>query len=266
MKALVTGAGGTVGKALCDYLIQNQHEVVAWDRQAAVPGDTQAGVRLFNQVQPDVIFHLALPSQPAGLPDEGTVVNEKWTADLASLAAQHGRPLVYSSTVMVYNPQKPGPYYPEDEPNETEGYGWGKLLGEKAAREAAPDHVRIARLGWQIGNEAGSNNMMDFLEKEHAEKGVISASTRWLPATSLLSATASALVYISGLPAGTYLVNSNQKWNFYQIVCALKRRHNRPWNVEASDKFVYDQRMLDPRVAITPLEAALPLDAAVDGS
>ncbi len=42
MKALLTGASGTVGRALTAHLRASGHEVVAWDRAAAPPDDYAA--------------------------------------------------------------------------------------------------------------------------------------------------------------------------------------------------------------------------------
>jgi len=257
MKALVTGSNGTVGSVLCQRIRSNGGTAIGWDRHVAPPGDDSAARALVESAAPEAIFHVALPSVSTGMENEGWIVNEKWTADIARLAAERGIPVVYTSTVMVYTNNAKGPFTPDKEPDETEGYGNSKRRGELAALAVNPAS-RIARLGWQIGQRAGNNNMIDFLEKQFAEKGEITAGTRWMPGTSFLEDTADALIAIAGLPPGTYHIGSNHRWSFFQLVSALNTVHGNRWKIRATDDFVYDQRLLDDRLSVPPLEARLP--------
>lgn len=258
MKALVTGARGTVGSVLCEHLAAAGWEVEAWDRQAAPPGDTEATRTLVRRLAPTVVFHAALPSQPTGMDNEGWIVNEKWTADIAAAARDALAAMVYVSTVMVFSNRARGPFAPDAEPDEHEGYGHSKLLGERAARSANPD-VRVARLGWQIGRGPGGNNMIEHLDRQMREQGSVGASTRWLPATSHVDDTADALISIASMPPGVYHINANTRWNFHEIVLAINNQRGNPWVVRANEDFVYDQRMIDPRVVVPALDARLPL-------
>ena len=258
MRALVTGARGTVGSVLCARIDADGGTAIGWDRRQAAPGDRAAAEGLVAETAPEVIFHLALPSQPTGIDNEGWLVNERWTRDLASIAAAREIAIVYVSTVMVFSNKAKGPFTPEMEPDETEGYGFSKLLGERAALAAKPD-ARIARLGWQIGQQRGSNNMIDFLETQQDEHGEISASTKWLPATSVLEDTADGLLQVANASPGTYHLDSNSSWNFFQIVSALNEVHGRRWKVTATEDFIYDQRMRDPRIRMPMLDQHLPL-------
>jgi dTDP-4-dehydrorhamnose reductase len=72
-----------------------------------------------------------------------------------------------------------------------------------------------------------------------------------------LTDTVAVLVKLSTASPGLYLVNSNARWNFYEIASALNERHGRRWKIVADDDFVFDQRMLDPRVPIRPLSVTL---------
>ena len=38
----------------------------------------------------------------------------------------------------------------------------------------------------------------------------------------------------------------------YEIACALNERHGRRWKIVPTDDFVFDQRLIDPRVPISP--------------
>jgi len=257
MRALITGARGTVGSVLSRRVEEDGGTAIGWDRNEAPPGDVVAARHLVERIAPDVVFHVALPSQSTGMENEGWVVNEKWTSDIAALAAERGVPLVYASTVMVYTSRANGPFTPDMPPDETEGYGLSKLQGERAA-QAANESVRVARFGWQIGRTRGGNNMLEHLEKQMAEQGEIAASTRWLPATSFLEDTAAALIQVARQPPGIYHINSNTRWNFFEIVSALNVVHGGRWKVRPTEDFVYDQRMLDLRLSVPNLEERLP--------
>lgn len=256
MKILVTGSRGTVGRALVRQLAAQQHEVVAWSREQAAPDDPAAQERYLHAVAPDAVYHLAVPSQGTGRADEGRLVNVEWTERLARLTADRGLPFIYSSTVMVFTDHAPGPFTTESAPDATSGYGGEKREGEQRAQAANP-RTRIARLGWQIGEHDGSNNMVNHLENQMKEHSVIKASERWLPACSFLEDTAAGLVRLIELPPDLYLLSSNEHWNFYDIVEALNHQRGCRWNVQATQDFVYDQRMLDPRPGLPSLSARL---------
>lgn len=258
MRALVTGSRGTVGSVLCRQLLTQNIETTGWDRDQAPPGDRTAADLLFEHFKPTVVFHTALPSRPTGMDNEGWIVNEKWTADIAGLCAERGIAMVYVSTVMVFTNRTNGPFTPDVEPDEAEGYGHSKRRGEQAAHGANPA-VRVARLGWQIGESAGSNNMIDFIEKQMAEKGEVTASKRWFPATSFLEDTAEALIDVAALAPGTYHLDSNTRWNFHEILTALNARHGHRWKVRATDDYAHDQRMTDARVKMPGLDRRLAL-------
>lgn len=256
MKAIITGANGTLGKGLRQYLETRGDTSVAWNR-SQVPIDDYAQMEAFvRQTAPDVLFHLAIPSQPTGVNNENWLVNYHWTSELAWICRQLKVRFVYISTVMVYTDNAIGPFTPESTPDAKTGYGADKLKAEERTFSQNPDAI-VARLGWQIGSGAGSNNMVDFLEKEMTEKGVIKASRRWYPACSFIQDTASALVGLVDKSPTVYLVNSNTRWTFYEIAIALNETHGMRWKVLPTDDFVYDQRMLDARVKIPELNVRL---------
>lgn len=259
MRALVTGAGGTVGSVLCRRLRAHGHQATPWDRTAVEPDDYIAMEAYVRAAKPDVLFHLAIASESTGRPNEGWLIGEHWPSELAWIARQHQIRFVFASTVMVFTDDAEGPFTPATEPDATEGYGGQKRRAEARVRHQCPDAV-IARLGWQIGEMGeGGNHMLAHLERQHATEGHIAASTRWLPACSFLPDTADALIRLATAPAGTYGLDSNRGWSYHTIVRALNARHGVRWTVEATDDFVYDQRMQDPRITLPPLSDHLAL-------
>ena len=263
MKALITGARGTVGSALAKQLEADEHTVVAWDRGRVAVTDPAAMAAFVADVAPDVVYHLAIASQPTGLPDEGWQINCQWPAELATITAERDIPLIFTSTAMVFSNDARGPFTLQSEPDAAEGYGYEKRKAEEMVRANNPS-ARIVRLGWQIGDAPGSNNMIDFLAQKTRELGEVPASTRWLPATSFLADTAVALCRLASRPPGLYAFESNRGWTFYDIACALSRRFDNRWKIVATDDFVYDQRQLDGGIDLPSLRQRLPDLPALD--
>jgi len=257
VKALVTGARGTVGAALIRRLAAQGHEAVAWDR-GKVPIDDYHAMEAFVRAEaPDAIFHLAIASKPTGRPGEGWLVNYEWPSEIAWIARVLGVRLLFTSTVMVFSDQARGPLTLASVPDAPEGYGYEKRRAEERVLAQCPDAV-IARLGWQIGEAPGSNNMIDYLARKAREEGRVAASERWLPAASFLDDTADALIALAGAAPGVYLLDANERWSFHDIARALSRRHGGAWEVVPTADFVLDQRMRDERVRLPSLKERLP--------
>lgn len=256
MRALITGYHGTVGRALRAHLESRGDTPLPWDRLAAPVTDYHRMDAFVAEMAPDAIFHLAIASKPTGLHDEGYLVNVHWPNELAWIARTRGIPLVFTSTAMVFSDRAHGPFTTASEPDAAEGYGMEKRRAEERVRAQYPE-ARIVRLGWQIGDAPGSNNMIDFMEQQCLANGCVRASTRWLPACSFLADTAAALVAALGLPPGTHHADSNRTWTFAQIARALSRHHRDRWPVVETEDFVYDQRLLDDWLVLPPLEARL---------
>ncbi len=243
-KAIVTGAGGTVGSVLCNYLREQGVQVIPWNRKRVSTEIYEEMDRFIQEVQPDVLYHLALGSY-------------HWTGEIAWITRQRGIRFIYTSTVMVFTNEAQGPFTPESQPDATEGYGGEKRRQEERIWHQNPE-ATVVRLGWQIGKKPGSNNMIQYLYEQMQTEGKVRASTEWLPACSFLEDTAAALWKISEMPSGLYHLNSNQQWNFCEITTALNRHHGYPWHIFPTHDFVYDQRMQDSRITLPPLEQRLP--------
>ncbi len=257
MKALITGASGTVGNALAARLKRQGHTVVAWDRSAVPIDDYHAMEAFVRGHAPDVIYHLAIASRPTGRAGESWLVNHEWSSELAWIARVLAIRLVFTSTAMVFSERARGPFSRASVPDAAEGYGFEKRMAEERVRYQSPDAV-IARLSWQIGEAPGSNNMIDFLDRRCRELGHVPASARWYPAAAFLEDTADALIALAGMPADLYMLDANRSFTFYEIASALSRRHGGAWPVVRTEDFVQDQRMQDPRVVLPSLDERLP--------
>jgi dTDP-4-dehydrorhamnose reductase len=256
LKAIITGGRGTVGSALVRLLSERGDRVALWDR-SVIPVDWYQPMEDFvRRERPDVLFHLAIASQSTGRPNESWLVNYEWTSELAWITRQLGIRFVFTSSVMVFSDNAIGPFTLDSVPDAPEGYGYEKRMAEQRVFHLNPNAI-VVRLGWQIGDAPGSNNMIDFFEKQTAHRGVISASRKWLPACSFVDDTAAVLASLGTAAPGLYMIDANANWNFYEIASALNKKHGDRWKIESTDDFVFDQRMIDPRAPIPSLQARL---------
>lgn len=257
MNVLITGRTGTLGPVLAAYLQEQGHHPIGWDRGSASPLDLAEHAAYIDSIEPDALFHLGIAAQSTGADNEGWRVNVEWSEHLARLAAERDIPFVFTSTALVFNNDVSGPFTPESRPNADEGYGQDKRIAEERVRAANPN-ARIVRLGWQIGDKPEGNNMLAFAEQKQREWGSIGASTRWYPACSFLTETARALVRTLDMPPGTYMADSNRGHTFYEILCALRQHFGFDWQVHPKEDYIYDQRLIDPRLVLSPLTDRLP--------
>jgi len=204
-KAIITGMNGTVAPAAAAVLIENNIQVVPWDRNKVATDDETAIRSFIESERPDYFFHIAM-----GSPD--------WTEHLARICSVQDIPFLFTGTVSVFSEHGSGPYTIESEPNAEDDYGKYKRECEERIKAVNPK-AYIARIGWQIGSDYNSNNMCAWLEKNMSEKGVVEASSLWYPSSSFLEDTADVLLkIITGYTLGLYLVNSNKKMNFFKLL------------------------------------------------
>lgn len=229
MKLLVTGLNGTVAPAVAQQLQSRGHEVVGWNRAEVSPENPAEMSDFLHMVQPAAVLHCATGSSG-------------WAEWLAHWCGVNHVKFVFTSTVSVFSWAEPGPFGLDKRPDATDEYGRYKIECEQRIQHSNPQAL-IARLGWQIGEIAGSNHMVDFLSWE-SEKGVIEASQQWLPSCAFLADTAEALVELLEIhPAGVYHLEGNPGLSFYEIATRLKNKHQADWEIVSTDRPVQDGRL-----------------------
>ncbi|MEM6327445.1 MAG: sugar nucleotide-binding protein [Bacteroidota bacterium] len=243
MRALVTGTTGTVAPVVADALRSDGAEVVAWDRAVHPPTSAEAVRETIHALAPDAVLHLATGP-------------EAWAGWIAEACAATGRRVLFTSSVSVFAPRETGPIPPTATPDATDDYGRYKRRAEALVRDSAPTAI-IARLGWQIGEQPGSNTMTDWLHRQ-TEAGPVEVSARWLPACSWLADTAEALVALlaRGEP-GTFHLDGNRSLSMAEIARRLSARLGLGAEVVETDAPVMDLRLSDPRVSVRDIAERL---------
>jgi dTDP-4-dehydrorhamnose reductase len=248
MRLLITGLSGTLAPHLAVAAQTAGHEVLGWDRSAVPPEDATACAAWLEATRPDAIAHLAM-----GSPD--------WAARLAAHAAARARPIVFTSSAMVFHHEPDGPHAPGDERSARDDYGRYKMACEDAVRSAHAG-ATIARIGWQIDARARGNNMLAHLDQWHSRDGRIGASRAWTPACSFIADTAAALLALIEQPRGGVVhldSNAREGHAFDAIVAALAERFERAhWAIAPNDDYRHDQRLVGHEALMPPLAHRLP--------
>jgi dTDP-4-dehydrorhamnose reductase len=256
LKILLTGSSGTIGSTLKPLLIQNGFEVFCWDRDAVPIDNYQLMEDYVVKIKPYALIHLAANTSfdPEKRRDSW-LENYEWTSELAWICHKFGIRFVYTSSVMVFTGDTPGPHNVEEVPGAGSGYGYEKRMSETRVFHQNPDAI-VLRLGWQIGNE-GKNTLVGYLDDTFNKLSCIPASINWFTACSFLGDTCKVIIESLGYPPGLFQVDSNVKWNFYEIACALKEYYKKPWKIIPAEHPVIDHRMIDGRVKIQVLDQCL---------
>jgi UDP-glucose 4-epimerase len=154
-RVVVTGAGGFVGRILCERLIADGHHVLAIVRNRALPDDLAGRLRIRRVgdlgelardpegvAGADVVYHLAARVHriaESGAEAEALYVaeNVEATRVLAQCAVDNGvRRLVFLSSVKALGERSPaGPLRPDAVPAPEDAYGRSKLAAERALAE-----------------------------------------------------------------------------------------------------------------------------------
>ena len=164
MKVLVTGSRGFVGKATCELLQAEGHEVIHYD---LIHGQDIRRSRQFNEWvfvhEPDRILHLAAVARFADADADPLLAletNALGTQVVSDVASHFGVPLVYASTGSVYMPIAKEPPITEDFPVAGNSvYGCTKLMGELYVRQSEAPWM-ILRYAHLYGKEKRTHGLV----------------------------------------------------------------------------------------------------------
>jgi dTDP-4-dehydrorhamnose reductase len=175
-KAMITGAGGLLGRSMRARLTELGWRVVALPHVELDITD-EAGVRrAVEAVHPDVLINCAATADVDRCeiePDWAYAINEKGPRLLARACREYGSDIVHVSTDYVFDGSKQGFYTQEDPTLPLSVYGNSKLAGEFAVREEA-ERFYLVRTSWLFG-PGGKNfgsRVIEYARKGAPLKGV----------------------------------------------------------------------------------------------
>jgi dTDP-4-dehydrorhamnose reductase len=174
MKALVFGAGGTLGQSLVTTLPQRGYEVcAALDRAACDIRDADAVRAVIGRHAPQVLFNAAAYTdvdRAESEPDLAYAANAIACETLAHAAEAAGAALVHYSTDFVFDGERERAYDEFDPPSPQGLYARSKVAGEQLAT-AATRRLFIVRVGCLYGR-GGRNFPSTILRRLRAGETV----------------------------------------------------------------------------------------------
>lgn len=167
MDVLITGATGFLGSRYREILGKDHN--VAGTYYSSTDRDchqldithTEGVIRLFQDLDPDVVIHTAAIADPDECyqnEQQAFAVNSRGAENVAKAAKRIGAKLVHISTSYVFPSN--GTYTPDDDPNPENIYGQTKLKAEKAVQETSGQHLilRCPKL-FGNGNQSGHDEI-----------------------------------------------------------------------------------------------------------
>lgn len=151
MKILITGANGQLGQAVCRHLSLS-HQVIATYRSTL---DITNPALVFNKLEqhcPNWVFHLAALTDVDQCQREPALafqLNMEGTKNVVEQCRHFAIPLLFLSSIAVFDGQKSTPYNENDAPNPLNIYGQSKWAAEQIVA-TLPEHL-IVRSGWLFG-------------------------------------------------------------------------------------------------------------------
>jgi dTDP-4-dehydrorhamnose reductase len=153
MRVLVTGAKGMLGTDLCQEWQAQGYEISATDIQEIDVREPMQVQKTFADFKPELVLHLAALTDVDGCerePEQAYRTNTIGTQNVALACQRTNVPLVYVSTLSVFDGTKCEPYTEFDRPNPQSRYSCAKYEGEKIV-ERLLHHYYIVRAGWMFG-------------------------------------------------------------------------------------------------------------------
>jgi dTDP-4-dehydrorhamnose reductase len=160
VKILVTGAGGQLGREVCE-LLEGVDEFVAVAHGALDITDDAAVRDLVDATRPDSIIHCAAWTAVDACesdPDRAFLVNATGVRHVADAARAVGAYVATISTDYVFDGTKPTPYDERDTTNPQSVYGKSKRAGELEVDDASA----VLRTSWVVGRY-GANMVKTIL-------------------------------------------------------------------------------------------------------
>jgi dTDP-4-dehydrorhamnose reductase len=175
--AMITGAGGLLGRSMCTRLEEAGWRVVPFTHpELDITNDVEVQATI-ERIRPDVLINCVATADVDRCetePDWAYRVNEKGPESLARACRLVEAEIVHVSTDYVFDGSKSGFYTQDDEPLPQSIYGKSKLAGERAVSKQN-DRSYIVRTSWLfgVGGKNFGSRVIEYARKGAALKGVI---------------------------------------------------------------------------------------------
>jgi dTDP-4-dehydrorhamnose reductase len=173
LKALITGAGGQVGRMLLETK-PDDVQTVAF-AHADLDIAQQDPVReCIGRHRPEIIINAAAYTavdKAESEPEAARRINAQGPAHLAAAAREHGARLLHISTDFVFDGMASTPYRADSVTNPLSVYGRTKRDGELAVLDALPERSVVLRTAW-VYAAAGANFLRTMLRVMGANRAV----------------------------------------------------------------------------------------------
>ena len=163
---LVTGAGGMVGRAVCEYCESAGDLVFAYDHQSLDIADGDRVRLTLQKDKPETVINCAAWTDVDGCEldkERAFAANSRGPENLANASREIDAGLVTISTDYVFDGEKQGFYTQSDQPNPQSVYGTSKLEGERLAQVAYARAI-VVRTGFVFGPQ-GNNFLSTIIER-----------------------------------------------------------------------------------------------------
>jgi len=220
MKVMILGAGGMLGTDLLPVW-KKEHKVLPLGHSECDISNRSETASLMERERPDMVLLLAAATDVdrCQLDREYAFrTNAMGTEVVAQQCGIFSVPLVYISTIAVFNGEKDAPYDEYDLPAPMNVYGLSKYHGETAVREFAPMHW-IVRTGWLFGGGLRDMKFVAKILRRAQEDDEISVVRDCVGSPTYTADLASGLLQlVEGCPYGTYhLINSGVSASRYEL-------------------------------------------------
>lgn len=160
MAILLTGHTGMLGRALAQQL-EPDYPLLKPGRDQFDLTDPATIHYYLEQHRPEQILHLAALTNVDQCQREPTLafqVNSQATQTLVAYCQRYQVPLLFMSSIAVFNGRKESPYLESDRPEPINSYGCSKWQAEQAVA-TLPNHL-IVRSGWLFGGGAADKKFV----------------------------------------------------------------------------------------------------------
>ncbi|HOZ18523.1 MAG TPA: NAD(P)-dependent oxidoreductase [Candidatus Fermentibacter daniensis] len=174
MKAVVFGAGGMLGAGLCDEW-EGRVGLIPLDHGQCDVCDRTRVREVLGSEKPDIAVLLAGATNVDRCETDPLYAfraNSLGPSVVSQVSRSLGVPVLFVSTIAVFDGDKTSPYTEFDDPSPRSVYGRSKLQGENAVRSFSPDHW-IVRTGWLFGGGEKDSKFVPSLLRKAREGGVI---------------------------------------------------------------------------------------------